>query len=144
MIWHGYFILKRETLGDQNWVDLNVLVDVIQTNGQRASYQLIKVTTLDGNMALYEGRYADGAVDFDKFAQKLASAFGVDIANIDIAVGQDAWGNVRATYSYNSTPRFSITLLGCPSENNLCDWWTGAVEACVYKARNIAAWEVAI
>jgi hypothetical protein len=145
MEWHGYFIISRITtnLGDSNWISLIELVRQIQCNGGRTEYELQERGNADkfeqvidedtsiwwSNQYLYEARYAENAVSFDKFAQKLSEAFGVPIEDISYSTNLDSAGNVYATYIYNTENRFRLALMGCADDTNLCDWETSAQAA---------------
>jgi hypothetical protein len=142
MKWEGYFIVSRITanLGESNWIDLINLIRQIQTSGRRTEDQLQELGNLDrfeevidedtsiwwSNQYMYEASYAEDAVSFDKFSQKLADAFGVDINDISYVEAMDGSGNVYATYIYGGKNRFRLALMGCPDDVNLCDRETSA------------------
>lgn len=144
MIWHGYFTIRRLTVGDANWQALIALVDQIQTNGDRAEYQLEDRTNLAGDAVNYEGRYNDGAVEFDKFAQKLATAFDVDVGDISINETQAIYSDqptVKATYVYGGQDRFSVELMGCAADDDLCSWQQSGNETRAMMASQAVEWE---
>ena len=155
MEFHGYFTVSRITanLGEANWITLIELVRQIQCNGGRTEYELQERGNADlfeqvidednsiwwSNQYNFEARYQENAVSFDKFAQKLATAFDVPIETISYATALDEWGNIEATYR-KAEDRFSLTLMGCTDDINLCDWETSAQATRDYFAANGAAW----
>lgn len=150
--WHGYVKVKIETLGDANWVALITLIREIQTNGRRSAYRLVERgnlnTFVDANNDLwsyeyiYEANYAENAVSFAKFAQKLANAFGKPVEDVSYTTALDAQGNVEATYQYNAVDRFTLTLFGCPDDANLCTWEESADAADAHITANSSLWNL--
>jgi hypothetical protein len=140
MTWHGYFTVRQLNLGASNWDDLIALIDEIQTNGRRAEYQLTKRGNLAGTAYNYEARYNDGAVSFDKFADKLAEAFQVDINDITINESLELYG-IEATYVYTGQDRFTIQLHGCLADDLLGTWQESNNDAKAMIISQIEQWE---
>ncbi|MHC4649115.1 MAG: hypothetical protein ACYTBJ_26995 [Planctomycetota bacterium] len=140
MIWHGYLTVRQLNLGASNRDDLIALIDQIQTNGRRAEYQLTKRGNLAGTAYIYEARYNDGAVSFDKFADKLATAFDVNINSITINEVADDLG-VIATYVHGGQDRFTIQLHGCATDDLLGTWQESNSDAKAMVMSEIGEWE---
>ena len=156
MEWWGYFTVSRITanLGESNWITLIELVRQIQVNGGRTEYELQERGNVDrfeqvidedtsvwwSNQYNFEARYAENAVSFDRFANKLADAFEVDVEDVSYIEGIDEYGNVYATYKYGGYYRFELMLMGCPYDYELCDWETSAQATRDFIAANKATW----
>ncbi len=137
---HFYFTIRQLNLGAGNWDALNVLVDGIQMNGIRAEHRLAKRTNLAGTAINREGLYPNSAVSFDKFAQKLAMEFDVDVSEITINESLEAYG-IEATYVYAGQDRFTIQLHGCDADDNLGTWQKSGDDARAMITSQIAQWE---
>ena len=137
---HFYFTMRRLNLGAGNWSSLNDLVDEIQMNGIRAEHRLAKRTNLAGTAINREGLYPNSAVEFDKFAQKLAVEFGVPVEDITINESAETYG-IKATYVYLAQDRFTIQLHGWLADDIPGTLQDSRDDARLMISSEIAAWE---
>jgi hypothetical protein len=135
--WRGYFAVERITanLNEANWILLQDEIRRILTSGNRC-HQLLhwrggpetftEIIDEDTeitwhNSYIYAANFQESAISFDKFGDKLAAVFNVDVEDISYTTTiQD--GSIVATYKYGANNRFRLALLGCTSDDDLGTW----------------------
>lgn len=115
-MWHGYFVVERETISAGNWDALRALFEAMGTlDSNFPAYNNHKRTRLDGDAVIYESNFNPGEVSIEEFKQLLADEFGVPVEEIgDVETSDDYAGHGTATwtFSYNLIDRFIVRRFG--------------------------------
>ena len=95
---------------------------------------------LDQEAALICANFPEDDVNANSFVARLAALFGAPAGNISATITSVTY-SVRPshvfTFTYNSTPRLRVTLLG----GMTATYQQSAAEAVAYALANAAAWE---
>jgi hypothetical protein len=158
--WMGYFAISRFTanLNDDNWVTLvdevRNIVSVIEANQPyervfgRGNMDTFNYGTEEepnwySNAYIFIGHFPAGAVDFDKFKERLIDLFGdppgETTYTTNTVILRDR-PSVFATYKYNAINRIRVSLFGCASDTELCTRHESNNELLQFLADNAAEW----
>jgi hypothetical protein len=94
---------------------------------------------LDQEAALICANFPDDDVNANAFIARLAALFGVPAGNISVAITSSTYAARPShiyTFTYNSTPRLRVTLLG----GMTATYQQSAAEAVAYVLANAATW----
>lgn len=141
-MWHGYFVVERQNLGDGNWIDLLLTFKEMGTTGSRfPMYNNHHRVRLDGNAIIYESNFNPGEVTVAGFKQLLADEFGVAIEDIDDDRSQESYAGYTTPvweFLYGALSRFTVRRFGGGD-----DWDTSNLECLGYLSQNLNEWESA-
>jgi len=155
--WAGYFLISRITdyLNEANWVtlidELDQIVGVIDVD--QPYERVFRRGNLDtfeyndetySNAYIYIANFAPGAIDFDKFQNRLVNLFDVEPEAVTYTTQQQIIRDrpsVVATYTYGANNRIRVMLAGCASDSELCTRRESNTEVCGYLADNAVDWE---
>ena len=156
-----YVALQRLTLGDDNWVNVvNFVKGIKGVNGQPANHNhgrgnLDTFVHTDSetysNTYIFEARFPEDTVDFQRFKDKLVNEFGIDETLVTYTTGTQTIKNIPscfATYRYNAINRIRVGLFGWTDDNTPPNgdefekWVASREEAKQYIIDNSVDWEV--
>ncbi len=139
--WLGYFIVTRniDNVNEDNWAllidELNQIVGVGNachergnTKAPRGNVDMFnhgteEIPLLYSNAYIYVANFNVGAIDFDKFQNRLVNLFGVPAENVTYNTSTRTIRDrlsVTATYMLAAKARITVELLGCASDSELC------------------------
>ncbi|HEB26316.1 MAG TPA: hypothetical protein ENI05_00875 [Porticoccus sp.] len=159
--WLGYFIVTRnkDNVNQDNWVllidELNQIVGVGNKCHERGNtkaprgivdrfnYGTEEAPSWYSNAYLYVANFNVGAIDFDKFQNRLVNLFDVPEHKVTYTTATQTHRyrlSVTATYAVNDVDRITVELLGCAADDQLCTTEESRQEVLAVLAANPQAW----
>jgi hypothetical protein len=142
MNWHGYFVVKRQTIGAGNWAALQTVFENMGTLDSRfPCYNNHRRTRLDEDAVIYESRFNTEEVSVVAFKQLLADEFGVPVENIQSEIDSVSYaGGSTAVWQflYSDVERFKVERFGDGGSN----WQQSGDECRGYLALYQEEWDL--